>query len=247
MATTLITYGQDPRQYTRVVIPEGSTKPSHWVIFMHGGAWVDYKQTERDGDKLLESVVKGDVWGASIEYRLAPEIQEPLFSEDVYNAVKIVFDKYPEAPWTMIGHSAGAFHSLKLDTDVSEKREFASPQNVILSEGIYDLQTLVQAHPTYTYFTNPAFGKDQAKYDSVSPLHTHVAVPGVNYYIVHSKLDELVPFDGQPQLLAQKWKTEGVKFDFRVLDDIAHDDVFVSSQFCGIVDGIVQESVDNHS
>lgn len=239
---TKLTYGPDERQYSQVWIPKGSKAPSHWVIFMHGGAWVDYKQTEKDGDELMTALVKGDVWGASIEYRLAPEVSGKTFAEDVYNAIKSVFDKYPVAPWTMIGHSAGAFHSLKLDSDVKAKGGFAAPSNIVLSEGIYDLRTLVDDHPDYSYFTNPAWGTDKAIWDSESPLLHHKACPKINYTIVHSDIDELVPFGGQPQLLAQKWKEQGVPFDFEVIRGLKHNDVFISPQFAKIANEIIQKS-----
>ncbi|KAG5356927.1 Kynurenine formamidase [Yarrowia sp. E02] len=239
---TKLTYGSDPRQYSAIWTPKGSQAPSHWVIFMHGGAWVDYQQTEKDGDALLKAVVKDNVWGASIEYRLAPEVSGKTFAEDVYSAVKSIFDKYPSAPWTMIGHSAGAFHSLKLDSEVQAKGEFASPTNIILSEGIYDLRTLVDDHPSYSYFTDPSWGVDRSMWDEESPLIHHKASPKIKYTIVHSDIDELVPFDGQPQLLAKKWKEQGVPFEFEVIRGLKHDDVFISSEFASIVKDIVQKS-----
>jgi len=120
-----IPYGENPRQTMDVYIPKENIAKNTLVVFIYGGAW-------RTGSKNYYAYMGkffSDLGYPTIipDYRLYPEVQFPLFIDDVAIAIKeaenvkdITYDDI-----ILVGHSAGGHTAALLATDPSYFSRFS--------------------------------------------------------------------------------------------------------------------------
>lgn len=169
----------------------------HWVLFIHGGAWRDPKQTSRDILPALEHLAgrhTGILGIASINYRLSPHPEHPAepgspdeaarsavhpaHLHDVIAGISWLQRSYDfRANYILVGHSAGATLAFQAVMGIWHGNSEAAdshvpPEGIAGVCGIYDLSLLVKTHTEhhiYRDFVERAFGQDPSKWDAASP------------------------------------------------------------------------------
>lgn len=172
---------------------------AYWIIFVHGGAWRDPRNTIDDFVPpikhmvSLEDLPKSAIRGfASLDYRLSPH---PLFPQDpastpanelhnarhpdhirdVISALRFLDAEYAIGNnYVLIGHSAGGslVHQVIMNSDAScgWAPAVPLPAALISISGIHDLRGMVARHGgVYEEFTTGVFGPDKHVWDAVSP------------------------------------------------------------------------------
>ncbi|WFD34243.1 hypothetical protein MCUN1_001080 [Malassezia cuniculi] len=139
------------------------------LVFVHGGAW-------RTGDKsefraMGEYIAAHGLSVANVTYRLTtddtPQVRHPDHINDVYAAIAYLVESADELGFlpriTLAGHS----------------------------DGIYDIVSLLEEYPSYSYFCGPALqGSDYASVSSRSwKLRSDTPL-----YFIHSCDDELLSY-----------------------------------------------------
>ena len=88
-----------------------------WIVFIHGGAWRDPNNDSIDGKHLLEALPvmyktnAGEdlmLAGASLNYRLSPEVTHPCHVDDVLAGLSMLAARFEMTRFALVGHSAGA-------------------------------------------------------------------------------------------------------------------------------------------
>ncbi|KZT26284.1 alpha/beta-hydrolase [Neolentinus lepideus HHB14362 ss-1] len=186
------------------------------ICFVHGGAW-------RSEDKsyhrsLARKLVKCTQYPVALpNYRLTPKIPttndylyHPAHAEDILQFLNFIrtwqgpesTPLYDASRIYLLGHSCGAhiLTSIFLDSSGIIPSLTPSPalssavRGIGMSEGIYDLNRLLESFPGYReWFIENAFGKkdDYSPFSSTTlplregSLHT-------NWLVIHSKGDTLV-------------------------------------------------------
>lgn len=113
-------YGAHPRQQVDIYLPKQATdKPP--VVFVYGGAW-------REGSRSDYTFVAHALTGLGHpviipDYRLYPEVQFPVFIDDVAAAIRYTEQNAadllgkPLPSFVLMGHSAGAHSAALLTTN----------------------------------------------------------------------------------------------------------------------------------
>ncbi|KAF7295014.1 Esterase lipase [Mycena indigotica] len=147
----------------------------------------------------------------------------------------------------LLGHSAGAhiLASILLDSSAVTPSLMPSPivtkmvHGVILSEGIYDIELLLERFPSYRqWFIAAAFGERDSYADvSVLKYPSRNQLEGLRWLIVHSTGDTLVDIP-QSQNMATHLTTlygdSNVEAVFNVFS-VEHDDVLLEPSFSSLV------------
>jgi acetyl esterase/lipase len=152
---------------------------------------------------------------ALINYRLTSpsnRLQHPAHCDDVLQAIEFLHSPTEDAPYAayydakqlhLAGHSCGAHILATLFMDHTDAFPYASrlPDDALIphirsiscSEGLFDLDLLIQNFPSYRrWFLASAFG-DQQDYRAVSPVHYSLREgSSVRWLILHSTGDRLV-------------------------------------------------------
>ncbi len=154
-------------------IPEGA-KDFPVVVFVHGGAWTS-------GDKLLgvtlgNTLAARGIGVASINYRLAPTVQNPEQARDVARAFTWVHENIaarggnPDGMF-LAGHSAGGQLAalVGLDRGFLEQQDVdtSALKGVIPISGVYDMQALGEV---FGASLAQIFGSDEAALSAASPI-----------------------------------------------------------------------------
>ncbi|KAG4441521.1 hypothetical protein IFR05_002978 [Cadophora sp. M221] len=165
----------------------------YWIIYIHGGAWWRPMITASSFSLTVQHLISSSnsephVAGyASINYRLSTppplpqfaqfvepdnpgrNVKHPAHLDDTVAAIKYLQKTYDFAGnYVLAGHSCGATLAFQISNDVG----LAPPAGIIGVEGIYDLAKLKDDHsdiPMYQYFTESAFGSDEAAWNLASP------------------------------------------------------------------------------
>lgn len=230
-----------------------------FVIFIHGGAWRDPRNTHRDADTLMAGIVSSSVTGASIDYRLSPEVVHPAHVQDVASALDYISKNYQVDKVVLVGHSAGATIALQLFMRLSEWSEhtqlvLSKVISVVASEGIYDIGALMNDDPSYEGFVKEAFGQNSTyeNWDAASPasglygwesrranvclLHPEYAEVEFNgrLVVVHSPEDELLNINIQPKIAEQRMGGKSIEIVMKEARG-RHDEVYTSRELIEIV------------
>jgi kynurenine formamidase len=155
--------------------PPATNTKSFWIIYVHGGAWRDPRQTHRDFDATLDliannfddaySSILAHVAGfASIDYGLSPHpdfpnsdpaysVRHPQHVQDVCTALAWLAAEYgvgrpngEGSGYVLVGHSAGSTIAMQIAMGIAETREVENPVAVVGLAGIYDIPQFVR-HP----------------------------------------------------------------------------------------------------
>lgn len=139
------------------------TEPVIFIVYIHGGAWSDPLQDKVEGASLLNHISSRTYPGhkikiacASLNYRLStPEndVKHPDHMNDVLTALEFLKRNYDLQNCLLLGHSAGA--TLAVQVFHEFRRQVLG---MILFNGIYDLESLVDEYPDYNGFVTAAFG-----------------------------------------------------------------------------------------
>ncbi|KAJ7219184.1 Alpha/Beta hydrolase protein [Mycena pura] len=257
----------DPLRSFDVHVPPDCPPHSPVLVFVHGGAWqADDKAAHRPLAERLALLSHCPVLVPN--YRLTTpdtNFQHPRHAEDVlaFLAFLTTWEGLPAVrlhatrPLFLLGHSAGAhiLAAILLDSDAATP-SLAPPPSVraavrgaVLSEGIYDLDALLERFPAYrAWFVAPAFGA-RASYADVSvvrlPLRQGDSGSDMRWLIVHSTGDTLVDGPQSAAMAAHLRALYGPDAETRVqcsLDElhVEHDDAITTPLFLEMVCAFVQ-------
>jgi acetyl esterase/lipase len=195
-------------------------------------------------------------------YRLTPRettkddyLRHPTHAEDLLIFLDFVIDwdgpeELPAKPYNpqriyLIGHSCGAhmLTSIVLDSSFTTPSLAPSPsilraiQGIVMSEGIYDLELLLESFPRYRdWFIRDAFGEDKplSNYATTTyPLRdssTHI-----QWLIIHSTGDHLIDFLQSEVIfnhLSLSYGSLADRFVFKNFDKLTggHDDILTKDK-----------------
>lgn len=141
----LLSYGKLPRQSLDIYTPKSKESKTP-IVFVYGGAW-------RDGNKQDFEFVAHALTGLGHtviipEYRRYPEVQFPLFVNDVADSIRYMEQQAltvlgkPLDEVILMGHSAGAHTVALLATDLSylkNRNVKTKISGLIAMSGPYDL------------------------------------------------------------------------------------------------------------
>lgn len=143
-------------------------EPVIFIVYIHGGAWSDPLQDKAEGTSLLNYIATSNfltpkikVACASLNYRLSTAdngVEHPDHMNDVLTALDFLRRNYDLQNCVLVGHSAGA--TLAVQVFHEFRRQVLG---MILFNGIYDLESLVDEYPDYNGFVSAAFGPLDSK------------------------------------------------------------------------------------
>jgi acetyl esterase/lipase len=105
-------YGEGPRAYLDLYVPDALTAAAPVLLFFYGGSW--QSGTKNIYRAFGEAFATAGVITAVADYRLYPEVKYPAFVEDGASAFQYLREKTAEyggdpARLFLCGHSAGAY------------------------------------------------------------------------------------------------------------------------------------------
>ncbi|KZP24780.1 alpha/beta-hydrolase [Athelia psychrophila] len=195
MAWLQLTYGPHPLHTADLHLPTPQSpdaRPPPVIVFVHGGAW--RSEDKSDHVALAQRLAAKTHCAVAVpNYRLSAGDTEPLHHPahaPQYDPTRLV----------LVGHSCSAHMIAAIVLDSNAHTPALAPppplraaiKAVVLSEGIYDLERLLRAFPSYrAWFVAPAFGAGPLDRFDVSkyPLR---AGRGAPWLIVHSAGDTLI-------------------------------------------------------
>ncbi|ODQ64238.1 alpha/beta-hydrolase [Nadsonia fulvescens var. elongata DSM 6958] len=219
-----------------IYFPAAGLSPStKWLIFLHGGYWRDANQSKDVGAHVLTRMPVH--WaGASIDYRLSPEILHPDHLTDVTKAMTFLRTAYGIHDAVIVAHGAGAcigFQYLAARLSLGE----TWIKRIVGSGGVYDLVDVGIHNPEYKQYILEAFGDEMETWDLYSPTHCEwrsLCMSDLKITLVHSKHDHLVSLN-QAVRFDETLRNAGFQVDLRLLDIMGHDDVLETSELASVV------------
>ncbi|KAF9264795.1 alpha/beta-hydrolase [Marasmius fiardii PR-910] len=239
--------------------PSDHPRPRPLLCFVHGGAW--RSEDKNDHFLLAQNLVASTGCPVAVpNYRLTPksvearsDFRHPEHAQDILEFLNyiltgqsthstILFD--PSRVY-LIGHSCSAHMLSAIILDSSHVTPTLTPtqsllaavQGVIMSEGIYDIDKLLEHYPQYhEWFIDAAFGR-LASYSDLSVTTYLPRVEHIRWLIIHSKGDTLVD-TAQSKTMADHLNASSnpslVSCSLEELED-EHDDVLKSYLYCKLV------------
>ncbi|UNI19062.1 Arylformamidase [Purpureocillium takamizusanense] len=190
-------YGDHALQRVGIWQPTPRRHHGYWVIYLHGGAWRDPRNTHLNfvpSIKQIQSNFDAAVRGyISVDYRLSPHqdypqdpaqtpkpelriAKHPDHVLDIRAALHFLDTEYQiSRGYILVGHSAGAmlaFQALMGQSALARQQPrgpIPLPVAIIGISGIYDLVGLNSRKEGYDGFISAAFGKDQKVWQAASP------------------------------------------------------------------------------
>ncbi|PPQ75416.1 hypothetical protein CVT24_012982 [Panaeolus cyanescens] len=223
------------------------------ICFIHGGAW--RSEDKKDHAQLAHSLVTATGYSVAVpNYRLTPPdnsdsaFHHPLHASDVHRFLDFVLAARDlPSSFILIGHSCSAhmLASIFLDSTKSCVQPPLRPSHnllnavkaIILSEGIYDLDSLVATFPDYrAWFILPAFGPAQS-YQKYSVLN-YPLLPNSNirWLLLHSKGDTLIDIPQTKAMYHHLHSLDDTKVSIdvdRLTDE--HDDILRTPLYVDLV------------
>jgi acetyl esterase/lipase len=213
--------------------PSSASSPTAAVLLIHGGAWMTGDRTQMA--TLGEAIAREGMLAATIDYRLAPTHLWPAMLDDAQTAVRYLRSKAKELNIDpnrigAAGASAGGQMALLLgsletrDPKTAEYPAFSSRVGAVLDIfGPADMSR--DFPPEFDVLCLYLLGKpkDQAadEIKALSPM-THVTRSSAPTFILHGKMDRLVPY-GQSERLAAKLKSLGVHTEIVLIEKMGHE------------------------
>lgn len=215
--TQVVNYGQDPLQTMKIFTYSPDYKKS--IVFIHGGAWRDPRNTYDDFAELVENL-PSNVNYISLNYRLSPSVKHPTHLLDVVYALSYLQKELGIKRTLLVGHSVGATLILQLLTYKALLGEKAIPltvelENLYFIDGIYNIPDLLEEYPSYLLFVNEAFASEK-DYEGATSI-TGPSQFDLNYVsvnIVQSLEDELLS-ERQLTVFALFLKAKGIQYTDR--------------------------------
>lgn len=175
------------------------------LIFIHGGAWIDERNTSDDFRELGDLMVcncKGKLGYslASVDYRLSPGVQHPVHLEDVVDNLYDLVQELGLDSIQLVGHSVGA--TLAWQVAVLDRSTLQYPGKLelvrsklvglFLVDGIYSLKELLNEYPSYDYFVSKAFKDYSSDFEEFDQSVDRIPSTVSSIHILHSYGDELL-------------------------------------------------------
>ncbi|KAK9454566.1 Alpha/Beta hydrolase protein [Dipodascopsis uninucleata] len=261
-----VNYGEDSDEQCIDIYPSKTEKVNEskaWLVYVHGGAWIDPHQNRKMG-KFLCSRVPSDWSAASVDYRLSPKYQHPTHYFDVLEALNYMNKHYGlgdnGSRVVLVGHSAGAcialqvlrfmFRSKTMDGNAPLGAGISndviislcdSISDVVGVEGIYDLEGLVAEYPDYRSFVTLAFGSDESNWREPSPYSwpwcKYVRFEKVKYHFIQSYEDQLLS-SKQTLGITKQLKLGGIQPRTEFIHGGSHDDTVSSDQLAMVMNSL---------
>ncbi|KAG6854620.1 hypothetical protein C0991_004222 [Blastosporella zonata] len=260
----------DSLRHLDVVTPEQvSSTSSPLLVFIHGGAW--RSEDKRDHTILARCLAKATRYPvAALNYRLTQaqplnnDIRHPAHAEDVLDALRFL-TTWPGPPHVgplydpnrlyLLGHSCSAHILASIFLDSSSVSPSLAPpphilqavKGIVMSEGIYDIDLLLQSFPTYLdWFIRDAFGHC-ASYAAFSTTTFPLISAHIKWLIIHSKGDTLVDMQQSETMYLHLCRLYGSNAStrvFRVMDkfDQEHNDILRGQLYVDIVTDFINKN-----
>ncbi|MEO1047334.1 MAG: alpha/beta hydrolase [Pseudomonadota bacterium] len=180
--TSIVAYGNHPRQQVDVYEPKGAVDELPLVLFVHGGGW---SAGDRERVQSKPAHFGGqEVYFASAGYRLLPGSPVEEQAKDVGAAVQALVAQAESLGFdadriALMGHSAGAHLAALVGTDPQYAGEaFDAIQGVILLDGAaYDIAQNIEDAPfSEKRVYEDAFGLEIERQKALSPV-TYIGGP----------------------------------------------------------------------
>jgi len=214
-------------------------------------------EDKRDHEQLARSIANATNCPIAVpNYRLTNTLQEHRHRHPVHAQDLLLFLHFlihwddPPVKFTqlvLIGHSCSAHMLSSIFLDSDSVSPTLSPQpallsavkGIIMSEGIYDLESLLVRFPTYRdWFIEPAFGPHQS-YAPFSVLNfplRHSQSDSISWLILHSRGDSLVDLPQSTSMHTHLTKLDP-DHSFINIDDLIgeHNDILRSPVYVDLV------------
>lgn len=227
-AAQRVSYGTHERQratlYQHLQPFGGFESPIPALVFVHGGAWRDPANTDKDADAFAQNLNPA-VPLCSVDYRLSDEVRHPAFQEDVLQATQRCLQELGASSVSFIGHSVGAMLAIQC---INALPSHISVTKLYLVEGIYDLPELVREYPDYKFFVDDAhddYTEVSLSLDKLKDIEVH---------IIQSYEDELLSM-GQTSWLQKELLGRGIQFHLHVAHLGKHNEVYVNQKLAEYV------------
>ncbi|THH26949.1 hypothetical protein EUX98_g7238 [Antrodiella citrinella] len=246
--------------------------PAPLLVFVHGGAWRSsvvlssssshhspffHSEDKADHAALARSLAAATHCPVAVpNYRLtspATPHQHPVHARDILSFLHFLVHKYsPPSAIYLIGHSCSAHMLASIflapscppDTLTPSPDLLRAVKGFVLSEGIYDVDLLLQSFPSYKqWFIAHTFG-DRPSYPEVN-VAAYALRPGgdhARWLVVHNKNDPLVDlvqsetfFAHLARLHAREDAKGVVTSDFTTLTPNGHNDIFKEDAYVDLV------------
>ncbi|KAG8894732.1 Kynurenine formamidase [Tulasnella sp. 408] len=190
--------------------PENAASTRNVLVYVHGGAW-------RSGDKSEYKDLASKLVAASpslevavVNYVLSPRkpedgpaVRHPVHAADVLRALQCLIDPPKNEALGTRSSSLPSETSLWLSPEPSPSSALApspdlirSVKGILLAEGIYDIDLLLQRHPTYNDFIEGGFTARDSYTDVSTPNFTTYEGSGhIKWLVVQSTGDTLIDED----------------------------------------------------
>lgn len=222
--------------------PHNSKEAARALVFIHGGAWIDQKNTSRDFEKLCATMVdssKGVLNYSlfSIDYRLSPGVKHPIHLRDIVKNLYQLIQEFHIDSLQLVGHSVGA--TMAWQVAVSAESLFTSRDEIAavrarlvglyLVDGIYSLSELLDEYPDYDYFVSQAFEDGARSFEEFkySIKRLPLDVPAI--HLLHSYKDELLTLR-QANYMASLLQENAIPFTAYFSDMGLHEEVYTNAK-----------------
>jgi acetyl esterase/lipase len=221
-----ISYGLKKRQKLDIYKPMGRAIKEAIVIFIYGGGW---RSGSRSDYRFIAQPFASKGYITIIpDYQLYPEVQFPVFVQDIAKAILWVHQEYKkenkEPKIILVGHSAGAHIAALLALDERYFKEEAAPEKVL--HGWVALAGPHAFNPLGTKRTKPIFETFKNKIEQVKPV-TFARADAPPGLLIHGGKDTTV-YEKNSVLLKNAIKNKQGQITFRSLPGVGHIGILLS-------------------
>ncbi|QLG72792.1 hypothetical protein HG535_0D05010 [Zygotorulaspora mrakii] len=210
------------------------------IVFIHGGAWIDEKNTPNDFEFLCGAMLNMsdndlDYAMYGITYRLSPTVKHPTHICDVIeNLYRLIKDKGIKK-LQLVGHSVGATLAWQVATATATNELCSSSEKLIyvqscltglyLIDGIFSISELLDEYPEYIYFVSQAFQNNGKEFEELSYSIKRLPCWISYIHLLHSYKDELLTLR-QPRYMADLLQENAIPYISYFSDMGLHNEVY---------------------
>ena len=213
-------YGDHPKQ--RILLLRSGLQPAPLVVFVHGGGWVAGEP--EDGLPILRAVAAAGFDGASVGYRLAPEVKHPDLARDVAAGLGYLLRHLDVNPHHVVasGHSAGAqllfWLAFERQAAIAAGWNPADLAGLVGLSGVFDVHRAARVAIMRRDWIRPAFGGEE-NWRAASPLEL---VRGGLPPVLLLNAEQDWGLHRQGDLLVERLTAAGVLVSRHVIEDRNH-------------------------
>ncbi|KAL4068015.1 Alpha/Beta hydrolase protein [Scleroderma citrinum] len=232
------------------------------ICFVHGGAW--RSEDKSDHAVLARNLALSTGYPVAVpNYRLTPReatpdniVRHPEHAKDILHFLEFICTapdpRSSPQRLLLLGHSCAAHMLCTIFLDMphggrlySSDIVLARTTTLVLSEGIYDIDTLLSSFPSYRkWFIEAVFGVHDSYADvSMTNAATKSGCGHIRWLIIHSKGDTLVD-ERQSQMAYDHLKSRAVEV-CKSLDELIdeHNEILRGNQYIEIIRRHIQKIV----